>query len=56
MIRPEDLHLIGLNRARLGVRSPYQRAVGRRRRARTVAWCAFLLFIAAVFAVRALWR
>jgi len=56
MIRPEDLHLIGLQRSRLSARSSYQRAMGRRRRERTVAWCAFLLFIAAIFAVRAFWR
>lgn len=55
MIRPEDLHLIGVSRSRLA-RSPYQRAVSRRRRERAIAWCGFLLLIAAVLAVRVSWR
>lgn len=56
MIRPEDLRLIGLRRTRPGALSHCHRAIARRRRERAVAWCAFLLFIAVVFAVKAFWR
>ena len=56
MIRPEDLHLIGLQRAPAAGRSPYQRAVARRRRSSAIAWTAFLLFLAAVVLVRTFLR
>jgi hypothetical protein len=36
--------------------SPCDRAIARRRRARVLAWCAFLAFIAAVFVYRILVR
>ncbi len=32
--------------------TPYDRAVARRRRARALAWCAFLMLIVLVFAGR----
>jgi hypothetical protein len=36
--------------------SPCDRLIARRRRARTIAWCLFLLFVAAVVAYRFLAR
>lgn len=38
------------------VRTPFDRAMARRRRGRILAWCVFLLLIASVFAVRILLR
>jgi hypothetical protein len=40
----------------MGYRSPYDRMITRRRRSRALAWCFFLLFLAAVFVGRILVR
>ena len=40
----------------MSYRSPYDRLMARRRRSRALAWCFFLLFLAAVFVGRILVR